>query len=93
MLETGATRPFLLRWLIGSTAAFGLVLACSVSMQLHVLSKPEHLLAVCLAVLTASLPAGVIVASIIRRNDLLLVLGSQVLAVAALAAWFAAARA
>jgi hypothetical protein len=90
MSESRATRPFLSRWLIGSTAAFGLVTACSVSMQLQVLGSPEHLLAVCLGVLVTSVPAGAAVAFAIRRSDLALVLGSQVLVVAALASWFTA---
>ena len=58
-------------------------------MQLHVLRDPEWLLAVALGVTIASIPGSVIASLFARRNQLLLILGSQVLTVATIATWFA----
>jgi hypothetical protein len=89
MPERAAThRSFLQRWLIGTAAAAGLVMACTVSLQMQVLRAPEHLLAVGAGVLVVSIPCAAVVALVIRRSELGLVLGSQLLVVAFLATWF-----
>ena len=87
-MEALGTRSYWLRFLIASASAFVLVTACSISMQLHVLRSPEHLLAVCLGVLVISIPSAAVVALVFRRGDLPLILSAQVLTVVALASWF-----
>ncbi|WP_162409958.1 hypothetical protein [Pseudoxanthomonas daejeonensis] len=82
-----APRPFLQRWLIGTAAAAGLVVACTVSLQMHVLRDPAQLLAVCVGVLMVAIPSAAVVALAVRRSELGLVLGSQLLVVVFLAAW------
>jgi len=57
-------------------------------MQLHALGNPELLLMVCIGVLLMSMPSAAIAALIFRRSELALVIGSQVLTIAALVAWF-----
>ena len=76
------------RFAIALCAASVLVFACSLSMQLHVLKEPEWVVAVAAGVLLASIPGSVLSALAFRRNQLALVLGAQLLTVAALAAWF-----
>ena len=58
-------------------------------MQLRTIREPEWLLAVALGVTAASIPGSAIASFVARRNQLLLILGSQVLTVTALATWFA----
>jgi len=87
-METSITRPYWLRFVIAFVAAFVLVIACSVSMQVHILHKPEQLLAACIGVLIISIPCSAIAALVFRRSELALVLGAQVLTVVALCSWF-----
>ena len=88
MTKTQA-RPYWQRFLTAFAASSILVFACSLSMQLHVLSDPEWLLTVALGVTIASIPGAALAALAARRNQLLLILGSQVLTVATIATWFA----
>ena len=88
MTET-QDRPYWQRFLIAFAASSILVFACSISMQLHALRDPEWLLAVALGVTIASIPGSAIASLFARRNQLLLILGSQALTVATIATWFA----
>jgi anti-sigma-K factor RskA len=87
-MSQALAQPFWKRFVIALSAAAVLVFACSLSMQLHALQDPEWVLAVAIGVLVASIPASVLSAFVFRRSPLALILGSQVLTVVALAAWF-----
>lgn len=82
------TQSYWKRFLIALCAASVLVFACSLSMQLRALKEPEWVLAVAAGVLIASVPGSALSALAFRHNQLALVLGAQLLTVAALAAWF-----
>jgi hypothetical protein len=88
MTET-QVRPYWQRFLIAFAASSILVFACSLSMQPHVLRDFEWLFTVALGVTIASIPGSALVSLVVRNNQLLLVLGSQVLTVATIAIWFA----
>lgn len=82
------SHPYWKRLGIALAASFFLVFACSLSMQMQVLKEPERLLAVAVGVLVASCPASARSASLIKRNQLVLVLGAQLMTVVSLALWF-----
>ena len=88
-MASDLVRPYWHRLLTAFFASFVLVFACSTSMQLHALRDPPGLLTVALGVAMAALPCSAVSAFVLRRGQLSLVLGSQVLTVAALATWFA----
>jgi len=88
MTETQA-RPYWQRFLIAFAASSILVFVCSLAMQLHALRDPERLLAIALGVTIASIPGSALASLVAHRNQLVLVLGSQVLTVATIATWFA----
>ena len=88
-MTTPIERPYWRRFLIGFFASSVLVFACSLSLQLHTLKDPEWLLLVILGVTIASIPGAGVAALLARRNELLLILGSQALTVSGLVAWFA----
>jgi hypothetical protein len=81
-------QPYWKRFVIALCAAAVLVFACSLSMQLHALQDPGWVLAIATGVLVAAIPASVLSAFVFRHSPLALILGSQVLTVVALAAWF-----
>lgn len=82
------TTPYWKRFLIALCSAAVLVFSCSVSLQLHTIREPQWLLLIAAGVLVAAIPGSAISAWAFPRNPLALVLGSQVLTVAALAIWF-----
>lgn len=88
-MTSDLVRPYWRRLLIAFTASFVLVFACSTSMQLHVFRDPPWVLMIALGAAVAALPCSAVTALVLRRGQLSLVLGSQVLTVAALATWFA----
>lgn len=79
------TTPYWKRFLIALCSAAVLVFSCSVSLQLHSIREPQWLLLIAAGVLVAAIPVS---AWAFPRSPLALVLGSQVLNVAALAIWF-----
>ena len=88
-MDATKNRPYWLRFLMASIAAFVLVAACSISMQPHAVHDPERLLSILLAILIFAIPCGAIAALMVKRSDLWLVLASQVMTVVAIASWFA----
>jgi len=81
-------KPYWKRFTIALCASSVLVLACSISMQTHVLKEPEWVLAAAAGVLITSVPGSALSALAFRKSQLALILGAQLLTVAALAAWF-----
>ena len=87
-MSQALTRPYWQRFVIALYAAAVLVFACSLSMQPHVLKEPQWVLAAAAGVLVASIPGAALSALAFRHNQLALILGAQLLTVAALATWF-----
>ncbi len=82
------SHPYWKRLGIALAASSFLVFACSLSMQMHLLKEPERLLAVAVGVLVVSCPASALSALLIKRNQLVLVLGAQLMTVVSLALRF-----
>lgn len=87
-MSQALTQSYWKRFAIALCAAAVLVFACSLSMQLHALKEPKWVFAVAVGVLIASIPGSALSALVFRHNQLALILGAQLLTVAALAAWF-----
>jgi len=82
-------RSFLVRFATAAAAAFCLVFACALSLQVRAGGIPHlDLVLPAIGVALAAVPAGLIAAAVVRRRPVLLILTAQALTISLLTVSF-----